>query len=205
MISTINNIVDCLEQEEDNTQDYDVDDDIDDDDNDDSSEDTIGNNNNRLLTIMHHLLDTLIAPPLIDSMLVHRDIRESEVEHERDGQEVEIQTDERESATVCMNIGQEVEIEQRRADEKEETECNTFFSEGCGCHNKCWMMFSESYLRDVRSQMAELSREELDLVVMGEIAATIHDGDTIDAQKHTSKNRERSSTYYLHKGQRVWY
>lgn len=68
--------------------------------------------------------------------------------------------------------------------------------------NKCSTKLTELYLRNVRSQMVELSREELDLVVLGEIASTIHDG---DAQGHTTKDRVRPSTQYLHRGIRVWY
>ena len=176
------------------------------------------------------LLDTLIAPPLIDSILAIREEEQiGESERVNAGQEVENRTDERESivcinageqerasaqqngtdereSTVCMNdIGQEVTIETQRADEREETVCNEFFSNGCGCRNKCSMTFSESYLWHVRSQMAELSKDELDLVIIGEIASTIHDEDTIVAQKHASKQRCRPSTQYLHRGHRVLY
>lgn len=82
--------------------------------------------------------------------------------------------------------------------------CSAFFNEGCGCNNKCSTTFSQSYLRHARNQMAELAKDELDLVVIGEIAATMHDGTTITAKKHRPKERDRPSMHYQHRGQKVW-
>ena len=171
-----------------------------------------------------------MLPPLIDSILAIREEEQiRDAERVNAGQEVENGTGEREStvcinageqeranaqqngtdereSTVCMNdVRQEITIETQRADEREETVYNEFFYNGCGCRNKCSMAFSESYLQHVRSQMAELSKDELDLVIIGEIASTVHDGDTIVAQKHASKQRCRPSTQYLRRGHRVLY
>ena len=164
----------------------------DDDDDTDPSEDATGiMKSARTCYYVCCLLATLITPPLVDDILARTEIvqdleqfREFEVEHDdrvNVRQESELATDERES-TVCMNVGGEVEIEAGQADKTEETVCSDFLNEGCGCHLKCSSRFSPSYLREVRQQMAELSKDELDLVVIGEILSTIHDGDTTVAQ-----------------------
>ena len=93
----------------------------------------------------------------------------------------------------------EVHIELREIDKKEEEELQTFFNVGC----ECQLQFSEHYIRMIRNDIAELSREELDLLIMGELMTSLCDGETTAASKHVPKKRSYSHTYFYHKGEKV--
>ena len=53
-------------------------------------------------------------------------------------------------------------------DARERVEFEEFVRKGC-CEGKCHLQFDEGYLRSVRWEMAELSKEELDMVIMSEL------------------------------------
>ena len=52
-----------------------------------------------------------------------------------------------------------------------------FASEGCGCSRKCSAQFSINHLRDIRAQCYELSHDELDMVLLGQLKASCNDSD----------------------------
>ena len=62
----------------------------------------------------------------------------------------------------------------RNEDMADEATCQKFLLEGCGCSDNCYKKFNESYLLQRRCELAELSSEELDLVVIGQLMAYIH-------------------------------
>ena len=57
--------------------------------------------------------------------------------------------------------------DKRDVDHLEERTCDEFFKIGCGCTSKCSSYFDEGYIRTIRNEMTELSRDELDLLIMG--------------------------------------
>ena len=59
-------------------------------------------------------------------------------------------------------------IEESVIDARERVEFEEFVRKGC-CEGKCHLQFDEGYLRSVRWEMAELSKEELDMVIMSEL------------------------------------
>ena len=59
----------------------------------------------------------------------------------------------------------------RTEDLQEEEEIMKFFENGCGCGNDCHKLFSESYIRTLRSDMLQMTRSEYDLVIMTQIKA----------------------------------
>ena len=61
------------------------------------------------------------------------------------------------------------------ADKKDEKEMEDFMREGCGCKvlhgSPCFTQFPASHYQEMRNYCAELDRDALDLVVMGQIMA----------------------------------
>ena len=82
-------------------------------------------------------------------------------------------------------------------------------SAGCGCRKgvggqSCSTQFSQDHLVSIRQSCAELSRSELDLVILGQLlACTNRSSGVVTSSRHTAANRERSSTAFLHQGQPV--
>ena len=90
-------------------------------------------------------------------------------------------------------------------DRVEEEVCRKFFQDGCGCSDNCHLKFEEDYLRTTRNDMAELSRAELDLVVMGQVMASTHCSDTTRGETWRKMPRERAHNYssFSHRGEKV--
>ena len=95
----------------------------------------------------------------------------------------------------------EVVIDISDARELEERSIAWFAESGCSCKHfnggPCCKLFSVSHYREVRDQCRDLTRSELDLVVMGQLLALTHSGHMTQAKKHTPKER-RSFTYIQH-------
>ena len=90
----------------------------------------------------------------------------------------------------------------RTEDLQEEEEIMKFFENGCGCGNDCHKLFSESYIRTLRSDMLQMTRSEYDLVKMTQIKATSMGGQTI-GNKRKAHERQRDTYNYMHEGQKV--
>ena len=58
--------------------------------------------------------------------------------------------------------------EESDLDARERVEFEEFVRKGC-CEGKCHLQFDEGYLRSVRWEMAELTKEELDMVIMSQL------------------------------------
>ena len=78
---------------------------------------------------------------------------------------------------------------------------------GCSCKHfdggPCCKLFSVSHYQEVRDQCRELTRSELDLVVMGQLLALTHSGHMTQAKKHIQKEHTRSFTYFKHGGHTI--
>ena len=66
----------------------------------------------------------------------------------------------------------------------------------------CCTTFSVDHYQRVRDECRQLSKSELDLVVMGQLLALTQD-DMIQAKKHSPKQRQRSFTCFKHGGHDV--
>ena len=101
----------------------------------------------------------------------------------------------------------EVVIDITDAREMEERSIARFAERGCSCKHfdggPCCRLFSASHYQEVRDQCRELSRSELDLVVMGQLLALTNSGDMTQAKKHIPKERQRSFTYFKHGGHTI--
>jgi len=83
-----------------------------------------------------------------------------------------------------------------------------FLQEECGCkyaRGPCSRLFTQEQYEHVRLDCRDLSRKELDLVVLGQIMAGLsNDPETSDLRyRHGEKARERSSMAFYHHGHRI--
>ena len=93
-------------------------------------------------------------------------------------------------------------IEESVIDARERVEFEEFVRKGC-CEGKCQLQFDEGYLRSVRWEMAELSKEELDMVIMSELMVCSGTDELTSANKKVTHERQRNITEYRHKNKKV--
>ena len=87
----------------------------------------------------------------------------------------------------------------------QDPDLSAFLEKGCGCKRSkgkpCYSLFSRDHYESMRMQCRELSRDELDLVILGQIAALLaHTSNTI-APKPLP--RQRSSMAFYHGGVQI--
>ena len=93
-------------------------------------------------------------------------------------------------------------IDESVIDARERVEFEEFVRKGC-CEGKCHLQFDEGYLRSVRWEMAELSKEELDMVIMSELMVCSGTDELTSANKKVTHERQRNITEYRHKNKKV--
>ena len=100
----------------------------------------------------------------------------------------------------------DVGIEERQVDVDERTIVTTFT---CGCKKglesqPCSSMFSADHLVSVRGSCFELTRSELDMVVMGQMMAGMNnDTSTNSASRHLSRKRQKTASIFHHHGKQI--
>lgn len=96
-----------------------------------------------------------------------------------------------------------IPIDQRDLDVTEEQIIQKFVRDGCKCdlgpnHSSCSSSIPVDHFRSVRCQMADLTNDELDLVIMGQVMAGCFSAETFRKQE-----RSRSFTLFHHGGTRI--
>jgi len=94
-------------------------------------------------------------------------------------------------------------VDESEEDAKEEMLIQKFVENGCGCNlgsskNQCSYNITINQFRAVRSNMAELTHDELDLVIMGQVMAG-----TFQESTFRSETRQRGYTTFFHQGSRI--
>ena len=93
-------------------------------------------------------------------------------------------------------------IQQTDADPK----LTSFLNKGCGCKRNrgqpCFAAFSREQYETSRMQCAELSRDELDLVILGQLAALLMNTDNTTAHRPSGR-RQRSVMSFHHGGVQI--
>lgn len=90
-----------------------------------------------------------------------------------------------------------------------DSELEQFLEKGCGCKRAsgrpCYTLFSKEHYQEITWQCAELTRVELDMVLMGQIMATLsNDPETSSSKfRHTPTQRKLSSMAFFHGGHQV--
>lgn len=103
----------------------------------------------------------------------------------------------------------DVRIEERQMDVDERTAVTAFIQSTCGCKKglgskPCVSQFSADHLQSVRASCFELTRSELDMVVMGQLMAGMNDEKTTNtASGHRGKDRQRASCSFHHQGKPI--
>ena len=88
-----------------------------------------------------------------------------------------------------------------------EEKLKALLAQGCGCKRAggkpCSTLFTEVHFVDILLQCADLTRQELNLVLLGQIMATLSDGPyTADAKhRHPATDRKLTSMAFYHAGQ----
>ena len=124
------------------------------------------------------------------------DRRENERGSERETQE----SDRRERQTEELDRG---ESDVREIDEKVQKEVMKFLNDGCGCARKCSKKFDLAKVTDMRNNCAELSRDELDMLVMGEVLSSTSYTDETEGMHHIHQARQKPRSSYMFRGIKV--
>ena len=96
-------------------------------------------------------------------------------------------------------------IDHRELDEAEEHLIQRFTQSGCHCvlgsnQNPCCSTITADHYRSVHCQMLELTHDELDLVVMGQVMAGCFSAET---SAHRGQERGKTYTIFDHNGTRI--
>ena len=87
-------------------------------------------------------------------------------------------------------------------DVKEDELICAFVSSGCGCNKKCSSQFTVEYVTSVRC--AELTHSELDMAIMGQLAAFVNTGSQVStAARRKEGERKKTYTSFFHQGKPV--
>ena len=85
----------------------------------------------------------------------------------------------------------EISITPLPTDKMEEQLLSQFMSSGCGCSKadgkQCYQQFSAEYIKSVRASCAELTRCELDMVILGQLIACLDTGTTVSTASRHNK------------------
>ena len=95
------------------------------------------------------------------------------------------------------------EREERDIDEREKQKIETYLRDGCGCVKNCSSHFDEVYLMKIRSDCAELTHDQLDLIVMGQLLSCVTESSETGGTRHIPHPRVRPSCSFLHRGAKV--
>ena len=92
-------------------------------------------------------------------------------------------------------------------DDKESLAVSQFTSKGCGCTlcngKPCSSQFTTEYITTYRNACLDLTHNELDLFLMGQLAAFGNSGQVVIESRHHEKEREKAYTTIYHRGRRV--
>ena len=139
--------------------------------------------------------------PLEEQLLEEQPLEEQPLEEQpMEEQPVEGQEDQLPQTAVTLTVP--AATEESDVDARERVEFEEFARKGC-CEGKCHLQFDEGYLRSVRWEMAELTKEELDMVIMSQLMVCSGTDELTSANKKVAHERQRNITEYRHKNKKV--
>ena len=88
------------------------------------------------------------------------------------------------------------------------SKCEKFLVETCGCTladgAPCSTLFKQQYIMDTRAQCFFLSRDQLDMLILGSVVCTICEDDDVGVRSsHKPTKRQRTTIEYVHKAYSV--
>ena len=156
--------------------------------------------------IMNEIIDTdQVSTPATEEVFCEPSTSEdddSDHELESSIQDIEPTPQEIAQRAVTLYSGS-VDLEWREEDISEEEKIEQFVTEGCQCNlgpkkTPCCKKITVDHYKSVHSQMKELTHEELDLVVLAQLMATLFRASTT-----RSEERSRTYTFFFHGGERI--
>ena len=104
--------------------------------------------------------------------------------------------------------GAEVSLDLRPCDIDEDRVVEDFMRRGCSCRKwggkPCSEHFSVDYLRETRLSFKDLTREQLDLILMGQLIATTNTSTITKESRHQPQMRKHGySTGHFHQGNAI--
>ena len=79
-----------------------------------------------------------------------------------------------------------------------------FLSRGCRCASKCYRQFDRVYYGTRRDEANALTKDELDMVVLGQIMACMSVSPVVGpSHKHTPHRRQQVKTTFFHQGKKI--
>ena len=79
-----------------------------------------------------------------------------------------------------------------------------FLASGCTCGRPCMSQFTQDHVLDSWRDCQELSRDKLDMVVLGQLHGSMNLSESCGPNhKHKAAQRQRSSVAYTHRGKPV--
>ena len=92
----------------------------------------------------------------------------------------------------------------RDLDEEEVKKIERFVRERCGCSSECSKKFDVTYIQKIRNDLAELTHDEMDFILMGAVLCCASDSTETTVVHYKSNERSRQSMMFLHKGSKVY-
>lgn len=91
----------------------------------------------------------------------------------------------------------------RPSESSDVRECEKFVQQTCGCHlakgAPCSSLFSVEHYIQLRAQSSFLTRDELDLTLLGSIMSTVVHGEYVrDGRHKPNKRRKKTTMLYMH-------
>ena len=111
--------------------------------------------------------------------------------------------------TQVMSSAADVDIEERQVDIDEKACVTAMMDATCGCKKgagsqPCSSLFIPDHVLSVRASCSELTRSELDMVVMGQLMAGMdNDTTTNTLSRNVAKDRQRASYSFYHQGKPI--
>ena len=102
----------------------------------------------------------------------------------------------------------DVEVDFRQLDIDEDSVVEDFMRESCGCKKwdgkPCSGQFHPLYVKVTRLNFSELTTEQLDLVIMGQLIANSSTSDTVVTEsRHKATERRKAYTRHFHQGRPI--
>ena len=111
--------------------------------------------------------------------------------------------------TLVTSGGAGVALDERQVDIDERSTVSALIDSTCGCKKglgsqPCSSQFSADHLLSVRASCSELTRSELDMVVMGQLMSEMNDDTTTNpVSRHRPKERQRAVCSFQHQGKHI--
>ena len=145
------------------------------------------------------LLNACTCIQILESNTVHA--VESDLESDEEHQQL---TAEQQVEEALQHLSPASDLTARPCVTTEELLVAQFAEEECGCSRKSSAQFSINHLHDTRAQCYELSHDELDMVLLGQLMASCNDSDhTAVESRHQKRERQKKYTTFHHAGKIV--